>query len=57
MNIAKLFPWIPPELSDILMHFSYGTQVFYETAEALLDDLRPVVQSLADQTEQSTAED
>ena len=52
MNIAKLFPWIPPELSDILMHFSYGTQVFYETAEALLDDLRPVVKSLVDQAEQ-----
>jgi hypothetical protein len=55
MNLAKLFPWIPPALSDILMRFSYGTQVFYETVEDLLDDLRPVVQSLAGQAEQWTA--
>ena len=56
MNLAKLFPWIPPELSDILMHFSYGTQVFYETAEDLLNDLRPVVQSLLNQATPWTAE-
>jgi len=46
MNLAKLFPYIPPELSDILMHFSYETQVFYESVNTLLDDLRPVVESL-----------
>jgi len=46
MNLAKLFPWIPSELNDILMRFSYGTQIFYETAQALLDALHPVVQSL-----------
>jgi len=56
MNLAKLFPWISPELSDILMHFSYGTQVFYETVEALLDDLQPVVESLVDQAEGQKAE-
>jgi hypothetical protein len=50
MNLAKLFPWIPPELNDILMHFSYETQVFYETANDLLDDLRPVVESLVTQS-------
>ena len=49
MNLAKLFPWIPSELNDILMRFSYGTRIFYETAQALLDDLRPVVQSLVGQ--------
>ncbi len=52
INLAKLFPWIPPELTDILMHFSYETQVFYETVEQLLDDLRPAVESLVNQTEQ-----
>jgi len=51
MNLAKFFPWIPPELSDILMRFSYGTQIFYETVKELLDDLRPVVQSLMNQAE------
>jgi hypothetical protein len=56
MNLAKLFPWIPPELSDILMHFSYGTDVFYETVRALLDDLRPVVESMVSQAENIEAE-
>jgi hypothetical protein len=56
MNLAKLFPWISPELSDILMHFSYGTQVFYETVKALLNDLQPVVESLVKQAEESEAE-
>ncbi len=55
MNLAKLFPWIPPELNDILMHFSYETQVFYETANDLLDDLRPVVESLVGQAGKSEA--
>ena len=56
MNLAKLFPWIPSELSEILMHFSYGTQIFYETVQALLDDLRPVVQSLVSQAENMETE-
>jgi hypothetical protein len=55
MNLAKLFPWVPPRLNDILMHFSYETDVFYETAQDLLDDLRPVVESLVRQAEQSQA--
>ena len=51
MNLAKLFPWIPTELNDILMRFSYGTQVFYENVRSLLDDLRPVVEWLENQSE------
>lgn len=46
MNLRKLFPWIPPELNEILMHFSYGTRDFYESAEEILSDLRPVVDAL-----------
>jgi serine/threonine protein kinase len=49
MNLAKLFPWIPRELNQILMRFSFGTQVFYESTKALLDDLGPVVESLEHQ--------
>jgi hypothetical protein len=30
------------------MRFSYETQVFYETANDLLEDLRPVVESLVE---------
>ncbi len=55
INLAKLFPWIPPRLSDILMHFSYETEVFYETVRELLGDLRPVVESLASQADRPAA--
>jgi hypothetical protein len=55
INLAKLFPWIPPELNDILMHFSYETQVFYETVRGLLDDLRPAVELLRDQANERNA--
>ncbi len=46
MNLRKLFPWIPTTLNDILMHFSFGTRHFYETVKEILEDLRPVVDSL-----------
>ena len=52
MNLAKLFPWIPPELNDILMRFSYETERSYQTVRALLDDLRPVAETLAGQARQ-----
>jgi len=45
-----------PELSDILMHFSHETQVFYETVQALLDHLQLVVESLVDQAAEQKAE-
>lgn len=46
INLRKLYPWIPAALNDILMHFSFGTDHFYETVEEILDDLRPVVADL-----------
>jgi hypothetical protein len=48
VNLAKVFDYIPPALNEILMHFSYGTQRFYESVTAILDDLRPVARSLAE---------
>lgn len=39
MNLKKLFPYIPDELNNILLYFSAGTRVFYETVEDLADDL------------------
>ncbi len=43
MNLKKLFPYIPQELNYVLMHFSTGAEVFYESVEELLEDLAPVV--------------
>lgn len=39
-NLQKLFPYIPNSLNHVLLHFSQGTEVFYETSDELLHDLR-----------------
>ncbi len=39
INLRKLFPYIPHALNQVLMHFSQGTEVFYENTSELLDDL------------------
>lgn len=40
-NLRKLFPYIPEELNRVLLHFSAGTEVFYESVGEFLDELRP----------------
>ncbi|MBA4393261.1 MAG: hypothetical protein C0407_06885 [Desulfobacca sp.] len=39
-NLQKLFPHLPDELNEILMHFSVGSPVRYQDLNALLSDLR-----------------
>jgi hypothetical protein len=39
-NLKKIYPYIPEPLNRVLMHFSRGTNWFYETVAQLLDDLR-----------------
>ncbi|MBU1417372.1 MAG: hypothetical protein KKI15_02685 [Proteobacteria bacterium] len=39
VNLKKLFPYIPDRLNNILLHFSHGTEVFYETVAELHDEL------------------
>ncbi|OGW19537.1 MAG: hypothetical protein A2072_06070 [Nitrospirae bacterium GWC1_57_7] len=41
-NLAKVYPYIPEALNRVLMHFSQGATVYYETTEELLDDLGEV---------------
>ncbi|MCK9418643.1 MAG: hypothetical protein M0R70_04590 [Nitrospirae bacterium] len=38
-NLQKVFPYIPDALNRVLMHFSTGAKVFYDTTSELLDDL------------------
>lgn len=40
INLQRLFPYIPDSLMHVLMHFSQGAEVFYETTDELLEDLR-----------------
>ncbi|EGB14608.1 hypothetical protein DND132_1400 [Pseudodesulfovibrio mercurii] len=41
VNLRKLFPYIPAALNNVFLHFSQQAEVFYDTVEELLDELRP----------------
>ena len=42
-NLKKIYPYIPDSLNRILLHFSIGTNWFYEHVDQLLEDLNQVV--------------
>ncbi len=41
VNLKKIFPYIPDSLNNVLLHFSQGAEVFYESVDEFLADLRP----------------
>ncbi|MCP4706447.1 MAG: hypothetical protein GY865_17755 [candidate division Zixibacteria bacterium] len=38
MNLKKLYPYIPPKLNNILMHFTIRPKAFYESIDQFLGD-------------------
>lgn len=46
VNLRRLFPHVPARLNNVLMHFSAGAEVFYESVEEFLADLRPCLDDL-----------
>jgi len=46
INLRKLYPVIPKMLNDILMHFSRGSNVYYETADEIIEDLNRCLYSI-----------
>jgi hypothetical protein len=38
-NLKKVFPYIPESLNRVLLHFSAGAKLFYETTDQMLNDL------------------
>jgi serine/threonine protein kinase len=40
VNLQKIYPYIPDSLNQIVLHFSKGTNRFYETTGELLEDLQ-----------------
>lgn len=38
-NLQKIYPYIPDALNRVLLHFSVGAKIFYETTDQLLDGL------------------
>ncbi|QWR78124.1 hypothetical protein [Candidatus Magnetomonas plexicatena] len=45
-NLKKVFPYIGDELNYVLLHFSQGAEVFYETTGEFLSDLHEVNEKL-----------
>ena len=45
INLKKLFPYIPPRLNDILMHFAIKPRGSYGTMDELLSDYREMLQA------------
>ena len=45
MNLKKLFPYIPSGLNDILAHFTLGSDVFYESVDEIVADLKTCLYS------------
>lgn len=39
INLRKLYSYIPKPLNDILMHFSKGADVYYESVSEIIKDL------------------
>jgi len=39
VNLKKIYPYIPEELNRVIMHYSKGTNWFYENTAQLIDDL------------------
>ncbi len=46
LNLKKFYPYIPKLLNDILMHFSEGADIYYESSYELIEDLKRCVYSI-----------
>ena len=45
-NLAKIFPYVPDRLNQVLLHFSAGARRYYETTDELLEDLNEAIADL-----------
>jgi hypothetical protein len=43
MNLKKLYPYIPNGLNDILAHFTLGANIFYESVDEVVEDLKKFI--------------
>lgn len=46
VNLRKLYPYVPLMLNNILMHFSIGAPIAYESVDEILEDLNGYLASL-----------
>ncbi|MBU1171747.1 MAG: protein kinase [Proteobacteria bacterium] len=43
MNLKKLYPYIPNGLNDVLAHFTQGAEIFYESVDEVVSDLKKFI--------------
>ena len=46
-NMQKLFPYVPDALNNILLHFTVGAPLFYDTVDEFYDDLAAYHQTVS----------
>ena len=46
VNLRKFYPYIPTILNNILMHFSRGANVFYESVQEIVEELEGYLNSI-----------
>lgn len=46
VNLRRYYPYIPPMLNNVLLHFARGAQVFYETTQEIVEDLHGYLDSI-----------
>lgn len=39
INLRKFYPYLPQMLNDVLMHFSRGAEMYYESVDEIIEDL------------------
>lgn len=44
VNLKNIYPIITDKLNNILLHFSKGTEVYYESVQEILDDLKEAIE-------------
>lgn len=45
-NLQKLYPYIPDSLNDILLRFSFGTHLFFDSAQEFADQLESAIEKI-----------
>lgn len=45
-NLRKVYPYVPEDLNNVLMHFASSTEVFYFTVGEFLEDLMPCIKTI-----------
>ena len=46
VNLQKIYPYIPPLLNEILLHFSRGANVYYDSVNEIIDNVNWYLLSL-----------